>query len=66
MKHVAQQTEGDCGFNIHSHLPDFGFERDGRILIVQGVSFFSEGSGNEMMMPPMTSPNLKSRLELNK
>ena len=37
-----------------------------RILIVQGVSFFSEGSGNEMMMAPMTSPILKSRLELNK
>jgi hypothetical protein len=30
----------------------------------QGVSAFSIGSGKEMMIPPITSPNLKSRLLL--
>lgn len=40
MKYVKQQTEGDCGFNIHSHLPDFGFKNGQKVLARSGSFLF--------------------------
>ncbi len=40
MKHVEQQTGGDCGFSTHSHLPDFEFKNERKVFDRSGCFLF--------------------------